>query len=165
MLVPMEETSGSARMRAKYATTQKTAPKTRLSTARESPKKTMFKTGAQRERQPVDLAQQEPRAPLKTFVLPDGIYGEYKVFPHEDTADKTFPMPSYSKEYAGATVDKYGVHPITGERILVQRRVYDAQGFALQDFDYCHSRFRLHFFPHIHIWINRKTRSYAIEYR
>ena len=104
-------------------------------------------------------------APLNSFVLPDGIYGESKVFPYEDTADKTYPMPPYSKEYGGATVDKYGVHPITGDRILVQRRVYDTQGFALQDFDYCHSRFRLHFFPHIHIWINRKTRSYAIEYR
>ena len=123
----------------------------------------MFKTGAQRERQPVDLARQEPRAPLKTFVLPDGIYGEYKVFPHEDTADKTFPMPSYSKEYAGATVDKYGVHPITGDRILVQRRVYDTQGFALQDFDYCHSKLRLHFFPHIHVWV-RDFRSNPIKY-
>lgn len=104
-------------------------------------------------------------APLNSFVLPDGIYGESKVFPYEDTADKTYPMPPYSKEYAGATVDKYGVHPKTGRRILVQRRIYDSKGHALQDIDYCHSKFEGHYFPHIHIWIDDDVRSYCIEYK
>ncbi len=53
-----------------------------------------------------------------------------------------------------SSIDRYDFNEKTGKIEIAQRRFYDANGNAEQDFDYFHQDSSgTHIFPHIHIWI------------
>ena len=70
-----------------------------------------------------------------------------------------------AKGEPNSSIDRFEVEPNTKELILVQRRFYDSDGKAEQDFDYKHqNELETHLFPHIHVWINGKRRD-TVKYR
>lgn len=70
-----------------------------------------------------------------------------------------------AKGEPNSSIDRFEVEPNTSELKLFQRRFYDSDGKAEQDFDYKHqSELETHLFPHIHVWINGKRRD-TVKYR
>ena len=102
-------------------------------------------------------------AKMGRTILPDAIYGK-----HVSVVGAS--LTKTSKKYVGelceATVDLYKIDPKTGEKYLAQRRIYGADGKAVQDIGYYHNNdLGRHLFPHIHVWIDGKRIDKNLKHR
>ena len=107
-------------------------------------------------------------AKMGRTILPDAIYGGHFSVRKGDLdqhGEIIRSLPDKDVALANMTIDLYALND-KGNWIIIQRRIYDDNGVAIQDFDYTHQDTKgTHLFPHIHVWINGKRIGLILKYR